>query len=108
MTTKTEVKHTPTPWHIAQPNGMLPKAAADRIIQHKGAKIAETGGNIHMSDDENKANAEFIVRAVNAHDELVYTLRSCLSIAGVWKTNQVTGETWGDMINAALAKAEGK
>lgn len=37
-------------------------------------------------------------------DELVTVLRAVLRCDGIWHTDQETGETFGDLINAALAK----
>jgi hypothetical protein len=74
------MSHTPTPWHV----GGMGSAIA---VHHKGQPFrvwaADGGGVADVctrrqlgADDapEEKANAAFIVRACNAHDELVAAL----------------------------------
>jgi hypothetical protein len=70
MTHSNETKHTPTPWVADFNNG---QSAAKILSPMQGEHftyqtvVATTGGLA----DECKANATFIVRACNAHDELV-------------------------------------
>lgn len=67
------VQHTPGPW-----------SAKDSVnVYHEGRHIADCGCHtegvpLHIGL-ENAANAAFIVRACNAHDELVEALTLCLS-----------------------------
>lgn len=58
-------KHTPTPWKLENSSTVI-------VPDGAGGTIAEVYG-----DDvkEQKANAAFIVKAVNAHDVLVTALR---------------------------------
>lgn len=57
------MKHTPTPYE------------ADEVkIWHKAHCIAVTNGGHNAIDD--KANAAFIARACNSHDELVDALKT--------------------------------
>lgn len=58
---------------------------------------------IFMGDDENK-----IVRAVNAHDELVAALKSARSSLIVHESYGHASPDALAKINAALSKAEGK
>lgn len=66
-------KHTPTPWRIDKRCSTLIVAAKDR-------GICSTGGysdnSINSEDllNENKANAELIVRACNSHEALLSAL----------------------------------
>lgn len=59
-------KHTPTPWTFSE---FGPISTATGNI-HYVANIAKHGPSDTL-DQEDKANAEFIVRACNCHDELV-------------------------------------
>jgi len=72
MTTETTGQHTPTPWDLQT----LRVSLVPVMIRVNGY-IKETA----------EANAAFIVRAVNAHDELVKALRDMLAMVerhGVW------------------------
>ncbi len=66
-----DIKHTPTPWRTDEDFDHLSVAGAD------GAQIADCcilGFKVKRNDAINRANAAFIVRAVNAHDDLVDAL----------------------------------
>lgn len=98
------MKHTPTPWLVTQ------SGACETLIRAEGPhgkKIASTfvssyGGTNRDSYirgiKTNEANAEHIVKCVNAHDELVAALKEAIIV--------IKGEGWdvGDLENA-LAKA---
>ena len=71
-------QHTPTPWKVLQagdPSGV------PRVTSDKGG-VAVICVNRYMGEKgpsaEESANAAFIVRACNAHDELVAALRELL------------------------------
>ena len=73
---KMATKHTKTPWvlaedgyHIYSPN----RGRKYNIIGEIGH-----GGGVQISLID-KANAEFIVRAVNSHDDLLTTIQECLA-----------------------------
>ena len=71
-----EAKHTPTPWKLDDIAPHDPKWEAFEIWNEKATRemIANGAGraNIRVFG---KANAAFIVRAVNAHDGLVKALQ---------------------------------
>ena len=97
-------KHTPTPWE---------KCEAGDYSDYDGDSIILLGDDISCrvaavfgADEKAEANAEFIVRAVNAHDALVTALKLLV------RNGQKQGWTdkYQDDMNAALAaisKAEG-
>ena len=95
-------EHTPTPWEIHE-------ATSTR----RGYDVQTAGGEkLIVYDMKSGANAAFIVRAVNAHDELVGTLEM-VSIM----THEATHHSapWGFCIipvcnraHAALRKARGE
>jgi len=56
------------------------------------------------NEDEDVAGAEFVVRAVNAHDDLVAALES---LVNGWEQDGVDHDILVDKARAALAKARG-
>ena len=98
------MKHTPIPW-----------TAKGYDVRAGGRMVAYTGPH-HTPDDqypkgcklEDEANAEFIVKAVNCHDELVEALESLLG----YEDDPPPPGTYGYVIyanaRAALAKAKGE
>ena len=82
------LKHTPTPWkYTGDEDG-------DFVIWGAGDKdnwIANVGGVIQpvgSIDPQEKANAEFIVKAVNSHESLIQLLKSAHEIIEVnWTHN---------------------
>lgn len=69
-----ETKHTPTPWDYGYQGGKYGKGEL-LITGDKGEEYSALVGQIHTIDPkEAEANAAFIVRACNAHDELVAAL----------------------------------
>lgn len=87
-----EVKHTPTPWKVKNYNGNN----KFRIVGADDSAITNLTGQYL---GEEKTNAQFIVKAVNCHDDLVEALKTVLN-----GTEFMTDE---DFINVrqALAKA---
>ena len=61
-------QHTPTPWRVD-------RRAATRVIAGDDETMASTAAS-STSRDSWEANATFIVRAVNAHDDLVKALQA--------------------------------
>lgn len=100
----TKSNHTPTPWHVIEGNKSI------YICNPKGTPIAEL--NLYIGDsgfitkDKNGiANADFIVRAVNCHDELVDVLN--LLNKEVYLQDKTSNSTFKRMQNI-LAKAKGE
>lgn len=77
------MKHTQTPWRVT--DGTTIKEDS-RPISEDGVLIASACGysnsGFFPSDEEGLANAEFIVRACNAHDELVAALQRFVAVYG--------------------------
>ena len=88
-------KHTPTPWFVERD-----------CIHNNEVEILMLDGIVGKNSrpEEYKANAEFILRAVNCHDDLVKALDGLYSSikAGKLNLNQALADT-----RAALAKAKG-
>ena len=83
--------HTPTPWkvtpkHPESPIGYLFEIVMDEPMEDLPWHIASiAGGSSYHSlaaGIEEKANAEFIVRACNAHDKLLEACREALQFFG--------------------------
>lgn len=68
-------EHTPTPWKVGgyccRPNGGLPKGTRIIAIRDDGFEfhIAVVGTHPQINADHARANAAFIVKAVNGYDE---------------------------------------
>ncbi len=111
------VEHTSTPWFASVPiysNGyahVSTRASFDGDIAtcwHKGPDVSTV---------VSAANAAFIVRAVNVHDELVAALKAVIDATQAYLPpdgipqdeliNRVLAATDNPRINAALAKAGG-
>ena len=81
------MKHTATPYH------------------YKGDAVAynikpENGSTVAMCAEE--ANAAFIVKACNTHDELVLQAKAVLAVY----THQISGSDVLQQLEKAIAKAE--
>jgi hypothetical protein len=96
------MKHTPTPWRVAiEP----PYEESARIFS--GDIYLGSLGNSDQTKDETRANAEFIVRAVNSHDALVAALRRIMPHQQSSTHSHDCGCSYCEAVNA-LALAEGK
>jgi hypothetical protein len=97
-----ESRHTPGPWRVNSGHGELwiESVKHGRVIcafeKHRTGQYTEQDG----------ANAEFIVRACNAHDELLAACEALISQydapGGPALTEQV------EAVRAAIAKARGE
>lgn len=120
-----ETKHTPGPWHLRTANGRLPVVRESKRphgeASHYRAVIGSgdtLGGPVIVDLDfgygkpEDQANAEFIVRACNAHDDLLAALKAMLSEYGDVGDESILAEDEPNhpviLAHAAIAKAEGK
>lgn len=73
MKTETETKHTPTPWEVSavNENGIVGKQWDGSVTPLAIPVIPAWHENRRKGSEEADANAAFIVRAVNAHEELL-------------------------------------
>lgn len=96
----TEKKHTPTPWTLS----------GESIIKDDICiAVIETDGGYEAPGDEQEANAELIVLAVNSHAALVDALQTLINLhEGIdHGGNGIEPSDW-DQARAVLALAEGK
>lgn len=117
--------HTPTPWMTQRCGELAPNdlmIVADLGKRPDGVQLISTVAkamSIRQTPEDTKANAEFIVRCVNAHDELVAALKPLVAfyerhfVGGKWHDHEnhwvsFGGLNVGDLRRAAesLAKAE--
>lgn len=101
--------HTPGPW-ILEPDDEVPEAERWTDIQilkegHGYIAGVHCAEGVHLTS-EDFANAAFIVRACNAHEELVNQLR--LAQRMLLQTDWRLEEGFMAEIAAAIAKAEGR
>lgn len=102
--------HTPTPWHIAGDDNIIHIKAQETLICELTSRESEMGFDYECPLKVTKKNAAFIVRACNAHDELVEALKKARDyIEGELIENALVGgsQTLGSFLEAALAKARG-
>ena len=101
-------KHTPTPWHV---DGECIYGTTQRGDYVRIADTTVADGD-NLPDKEADANASFIVRAVNCHDEMLKALKAVeLGVFGSMLPNSdIDVCTRGTLaqVQAAIAKAEGK
>lgn len=104
--------HTPGPW-VLDERGIRAPAAETGTYSGWTALVVKVDygrmGNAPCADAD-KANAAFIVRACNAHDELLAALREMLAeLDGRIAPHGYIYRDTGGMIlaRAAIAKAEG-
>lgn len=89
-----EHRHTATPWRVFLYGGV-------QIGHVDGAAICSMWGD----KAEGEANAAFIVKAVNCHDELVNALKAARPFLAISDDQRASGRL--KLVEAAIAKAEG-
>ena len=107
-------KHTPTPWESN--NNLLKTDALIEIFSDKDEMGEKPIADVYSYEnfDEAEANAAFIVRACNCHDELVKTIKvlseSLQEAVSLTSVNRGYNRRWQldiDQARNALEKAEG-
>ena len=100
-------KHTPTPWEIDEGDVRI---KSDDYEVCRASDLPSSFGKYDYGDkgeEEQKANAEFIVRACNVYDELVEACKSALSaLNSISSYDQESMEV--KSLKQAIAKTEGK
>lgn len=99
-----KAKHTPAPWKVfyATNNDQL----IIGVGQETGEGIIASNGSFWGTDAEAKANAEHVVKCVNAHDSLLDALelvKSQLEKDYITMTNDVEGAVYD-----AIKEAKGE
>ncbi len=107
----TKSKHTPTPWtldtHKYTDDG---NKCRTFVIHGKDYAIGRIQGPFAVigKDAEKEANAAFIVRACNAHDELVRALETAETYFNEYAAETPASAHTLHHVRAALAKAKGE
>lgn len=102
-------QHTPTPWHRNIP----PIKKYPTIFSGRNAHVFGFIPSRGMSAEQAEADADFMLRAVNAHDDLVAALASMISLVHSMLPKHQQSDSSLDNIpqviaaRAALAKARG-
>lgn len=104
-----EPQHTPTPWMIGKHNdhdNTLSIVEGDQVKTYNKKTVTAYVPDVsHYAEGYQRSNAEFIVRAVNAHEEL---LRVCKLIYETENEKDDFCQDWMGDLRQAIAKAEGK
>jgi len=87
-----EIKHTPLPWVVTTDGAIFPASSNDLL--------ADT---FPMLEGGQIANAEFIVRACNAHYGMLAMLKDILATEDLWIKSREKAKF--DRIRAAIAQA---
>ncbi len=95
MKTKPEATHTPTPWKF--------ESASTSFTNRGSEQLLWNGDGMAIGRAVNPTQATFIVRAVNAHEELLAMLKVALE-----NLDDKSGGSLSLDIKEAIAKAEGK
>lgn len=94
------MKHTPTPWRTVAGYGGI------NVIGANEYGVALVHQLVGLNAPQTEANAEFIVRAVNCHDELLAACKAALGSFEKYETQFTSHPLFGEL-RAAIAKAEG-
>jgi hypothetical protein len=104
--------HTPGPWKAGEAAWFRGRANDDT---ESGKRPITSGAHGVIANVYGSANAEFIVRACNAHDELLAALKELRAAITVGSTDDGKEEISRDVhfevalkADAAIAKAEGR
>lgn len=93
------MEHSPLPWTASTSSYEL----TNTVVAADGFRVAVLiDGNKERPPEEHAANAEFIVRAVNSHAELVKALEDLLTAH-----HHSRGDEYVDAAYAALQSAKG-
>jgi len=97
--------HTPTPWYTSEGPKDEPPAAGLAAKHPTKPKMKMSIGILFEGyhAGEAQANAAFIVRAVNAHEELFNTMKALSNNAF-----KVPLDQWQTIAKQVIARAEGK
>lgn len=98
-------KHTPTPWEVTEPMEDYHEFDTPFGYRRENGDWSTVGWARCASRESTQANAEFIVRSVNAHDDLLAACRAFVNWYNVDST-EFNSDTVYEMARAAIAKAE--
>ncbi len=105
-----KTQHTPTPWIVDERVGVtiLAQKHINAIGLSWKPEVASCHLGIGLEWNEQEANAEFICRAVNAHDDLVAALEDLIAARSDLSYSADKIASAYDFAAKALAKAKGE
>ncbi len=110
--TTTQTKHTALPW-LLMPDGLTISGNDPEGARYQEIAKMRDGNSVHphlaVTTEEQQANAAFIVRACNSHEELVGALEMCIEyFEGVTEREVEPSSEAYLKARSALAKARGE
>jgi len=99
------MKHTKTPWKASGIVQSAPDTEGDMLIHTEGglhvAEVFQVQNLKHKDPEQSRANAAFIVKACNAHDELVSALHHAIGVFACIpeETKEEMEKAFGDSID---------
>jgi hypothetical protein len=108
--TKEETKHAPTPWEIDESGFLRPTQQVCKEDGHYDCAVAQVCWVTHLGG-YHRANAEFILTAVNNHDSLLAACLRAVDYINESNVREVTLEEAveiRELLVAAIAKANVK
>lgn len=107
-----QTNHTPTPWSLDGVEWIDTEAGGYRFRRLSSWDQTIALVQVDEDDEEQQANAEFIVRACNSHQDLMEALRSIADASDGTEigTSELRAlkNRMGDIARAAIAKAAGR
>jgi hypothetical protein len=97
-----EIKHTPTPWYVSLEDGMPILGANGARICDTDVCDAESELEALVLETQQSIDAAFIVRACNAHEELLAAAKDAL------QRLKAAGRIANAGLEDAIANAAGK
>jgi len=76
------MQHTKTPWRVGKPTQMGAVVADEPVPEIGGSDCVDYYGGHLIAESIAPRNAEFIVRACNAHEQLVTALKRLVDAPG--------------------------
>ena len=96
--------HTPTPWYLGEMEVDPGEGGWDGTIR-SAADAYEIGEDYEIADVVDLADAEYIVRAVNSHADL---LDACEAALGFLADRMLHAHATAGVLREAIAKAKGE
>jgi hypothetical protein len=95
-------QHTPAPWFVFSSGHCIGGPKLDRDPPTAGIAMFSMGAR---SPEENRANAAYAVKCVNAHDDMLKALRrAVLALAFAAESSPAMRDDY-EAVSAAIAKA---
>jgi len=98
--------HSKLPWKIVlAPLQIVQEDGAD-IIANMNPELSAEMGTVRRQDAKAQANAALIVRAVNAHEEMLEAMKQCLAM--LQENLEYHRGSCSELLTKAIARAEGR